>query len=688
MKKHFFIIFALLISLNQLSGATYYVDCVNGSDFNSGDSWANAAASIQKAVNTCTNGKGNTIYVAASIQHYTGAGSEVIYISKSGASTSNMLEIISYPTNGLTNAVINCQNLQAMGFNIDTRSFIRISGFKFINGTEVGVRIFNSPNANIIVANNYFSNFALNGIKAENSSDVIMKSNTCCDINENGIFALNSSHIMILNNTSYSSRYHGIKIEGSPNSVVFRNISYNNSERGIHFISNSTDCTCINNTVYNNNFYNGIMFESSSTGGICKNNIAYGNTGEGINFDPSSAAGGYICDYNCAYNNTGANFSHAGANNIEVDPLFISGDPASADFLHLNDNSPCIDKGDPADPVPSGGGLIIDIGAIEWTFTFIGEGCNANIYNFSATGDYSEVQLNWDTANSENITHYNIYRSLYPITNTNNKASMLIGVSEFRENPFTDLNIDYGKAYYYAVEGSREDSCFSGFTITQCLCWQMDASGGTVYGPNMISKIEVPQNALAGTITLCLKSGDLEDFISMYRIEPLDQTFNKLVKITLKYPGDAYDNKDISVYYYNGMEWIKIGGEKDTSPVNGGTIEFHANHGGEFAVGTGAPENKSLALQDFPFSPNNDGKFDTAEFLFYLEEQAQVQFLIYDLNGQLVKILLDDVKPAGRIDLSWDGRGMGDDIVDIGPYIYQILIDDEVFKNGVIVVTK
>ena len=52
-----------------------------------------------------------------------------------------------------------------------------------------------------------------------------------------------------------------------------------------------------------------------------------------------------------------------GAGNIDSDPLFI--DPENVDY-RLMPGSPCIDAGNPASPIPYGGGCRIDMGALEY----------------------------------------------------------------------------------------------------------------------------------------------------------------------------------------------------------------------------------------------------------------------------------------------------------------------------------
>ncbi len=57
---------------------------------------------------------------------------------------------------------------------------------------------------------------------------------------------------------------------------------------------------------------------------------------------------------------------------ISADPLFVNNTGDHTGDYHLTAGSPCIDAGDPVDPVPGGGGSRIDIGAYEYGITIPG----------------------------------------------------------------------------------------------------------------------------------------------------------------------------------------------------------------------------------------------------------------------------------------------------------------------------
>jgi parallel beta-helix repeat protein len=127
----------------------------------------------------------------------------------------------------------------------------------------------------------------------------------------------------------------------------------------------SVTSTIVSNTFDGN--YHGIWVYNSNA--IIRNNILVNHTGgENVESTGIGAHGGgtKTISYNDVWGNDrnyGMDASR-GPGDISMDPLFV--DSSGGDF-HLQSSSPCIDAGDPADPVPPGDGSRIDMGAYEYT---------------------------------------------------------------------------------------------------------------------------------------------------------------------------------------------------------------------------------------------------------------------------------------------------------------------------------
>ncbi len=93
---------------------------------------------------------------------------------------------------------------------------------------------------------------------------------------------------------------------------------------------------------------------------VFRNSIAVQSSSSGIWADGSATV---YASYNDVWGNTPDYVDVTpGAGSLSVDPLFVPG------TYQLQEQSPCIDVGDPDDPPPAGGGARIDIGAHEYDY--------------------------------------------------------------------------------------------------------------------------------------------------------------------------------------------------------------------------------------------------------------------------------------------------------------------------------
>lgn len=70
-----------------------------------------------------------------------------------------------------------------------------------------------------------------------------------------------------------------------------------------------------------------------------------------------------------------------------------------------------------------------------------------------------------------------------------------------------------------------------------------------------------------------------------------------------------------------------------------------------------------------PFNP-------TTSIAFELPRDMRVRLVVYDVRGSLVRQLLDDVQPAGRRDVLWDGRDAAGRASASGVYLYWLRTED------------
>ncbi len=400
----------------------YYVK-TNGNDLYPGKSIEYAWQTIQKAGSTII--AGDTVYILA------GNYNENVVVSNSGTAASNI--ILTVYTNDVTvNGgsgsycfYLNGKNYIKMaglelknatnGIQLNNSRYNTIISNNIHNNNESGIYLdsscrYNDINNNIICSNQDWgiylygadNNTMKNNIIYQNSDDGIggygaggntFISNICYRNSLDGIALWWASGLggcnanTLIGNICYKNASDGIYVDGN-NNYISGHIIYSNTESGIYLQGNGTwNVTMVSNLIYGNSgegikslnvsaastvIRNCTLFKNSygfrrlnSTGVSIRNCIAVSN----VNYGFSDF---FSLTYSDAYGNgTGDYNTTPGIGCITNNPYFISTEPGNSNFLHLSGvfPSPCIDTGDPADPVPSNGGFRIDIGRYEYIFT-------------------------------------------------------------------------------------------------------------------------------------------------------------------------------------------------------------------------------------------------------------------------------------------------------------------------------
>ena len=144
----------------------------------------------------------------------------------------------------------------------------------------------------------------------------------------------------------------------------------------------------------------------------------------------------------------------------------------------------------------------------------------------------------------------------------------------------------------------------------------------------------------------------------------------------------AADN--LSLFWFNGVEWVKVGGDVDTAQQ---TVSLKTKKGGKYQLRQSMRSGRFALTKVYPriFTPNGDGWNDVANFI-YEGNNAGLTGKIFDINGAFVSdMVIGDF--GDNTSLKWDGRNGDGKVVSSGIYIYQIEADKKVF-NGTVVVAK
>lgn len=334
---------------------TYYVRASGGNDSNTGLSFAQAWATLTKAVATIA--AGDTVLVCSDGTHTYGSG--ISFNNAAGTVTQPLTIRGAGPTGADDGSIATISGGGTATYLINLGSTSWNYRFQNLNITNATYGVYHNSNTG---SNYSFLNCRIYGNSTTNVRFDTLSSGcrvhmAGCELDTSGSLyglriTLSPNTFLYLVNCSFHDNVRsGLIVQGNTRvHVVVEDCNfYDNGYQGIYVEGDITGAV-IKNCVFFNNFYNGLRLNTTTTGNLLfMNNIMRLNGGYGINCNSTSTGQFGICDYNCYSGNTLGNINinggvPIGSNSITSNPLFVSEVDGSEDF-RLQYGSPCSDIG-------------------------------------------------------------------------------------------------------------------------------------------------------------------------------------------------------------------------------------------------------------------------------------------------------------------------------------------------------
>ncbi len=145
--------------------------------------------------------------------------------------------------------------------------------------------------------------------------------------------------------------------------------------------------------------------------------------------------------------------------------------------------------------------------------------------------------------------------------------------------------------------------------------------------------------------------------------------------------------KSLSVYWFNGQEWLKLSNLFDLSGQN---VQLKVKHSGSYQLRLVQQASSPELIKVYPrtISPNGDGINDRVFFVFENPADAPISGSIYDMKSlRTADIKKTNALPVSGSVLIWDGKDDAGATVHAGVYLYKIKVGDETF-TGTVAVTR
>ncbi len=372
-------------------------------------------------------------------------------------------------------------------------------------------------------------------------------------------------------------------------------------------------------------------------------------------------------------------------------------------------------------------------------FKFKVQAAAAASIDFFAIAGIGKVELEWPTSETEDVLGYNMYR-YYNITDSTYSDPILINESLIIDSLYTDFDVIPDTTYHYQYKTVGTDLQETDFSKSMAAT-PFDAANGDANGDlfvnildlttivshildhnprpflndaadvnydgeiNVLDIISIVQ-LIMGTKSSVSKNVGVNNHLaylwqqdSIIQIESdrqiaviqfeLEGENLEEVKLYSMLEGFEFsyansEDKIIGLFYsFNGK--LIPEGIQDVLRIENasGDLKWNNVFGGDLSgnyinilIKQPKIEEESLGneLQAFPNPFNN-----SIALKYQLEEAAQVSIEIYNINGQMVRVLKDDFQDSGNYEVNWDGTNGNNQVAPPGVYVCRMMIKP---KNG------
>jgi predicted outer membrane repeat protein len=697
MKKSLHFLVYLLLYSFSFGQTTWFVS--PGCNNPTGRSWATAFTDIQSAVDAASAGDDILVgYNPAAVTTYTLA-SQITVANKSLRITSarinqdNTYEDAEYNS---VRCVLDgndvCRIFEISGSSGSSTETMIIRGFKMTNGfadSQNGGGAIKCDGALTITNNRFVSNLADDGAS---KGGAIVHGGTGCVITNN-LFYQN----VATNSSTTSHTGQGGAIYGARNSSITRNIFKENvcsvnqssalggSKGGAIYALQ--DCSIINND-FDGNYTSGQAYTTNppdhgeaiyaydGTPVIMNNTFTnHQHTAGGlyaVERQPSSNIDVKNCLF---YNNSGDGGPHTTLIDCITgqDPLFT--DPANNDYT-LQANSPCIDAGNAATPVPQGGAPIVDIGAYE----FINQNVNNVACGLNWVGNFQQgcalaaisqngngiIQFQQVLSDPPNIPagarHIEKYWDISDVQNDNVKVRLYYTAearADFTGTP-TIYHFDTGQNKWIDLPTQPEVADGNSFYVetTNFRAGFSNVTVGDDNAPLPVELFSFSANSQNGKVILNWQTATETDNFG-FEVQRRSAGNNNASFEKLGFVAGSGNSNSVKEYSFT-----------DDTPLSG-KIEYRLKQidsDGRFEyskiieIEINAPKEFEL-MQNYPnpFNPVTTIKFG-------LPEKCDVKFLVYNLLGEKVVELSYEGMEAGYHKIEFDASRLSS-----GVYLYSVV---------------